>query len=116
MNDAEKISYIRRHFPVKTTESIANYLNLSISQVRRLAKINNITKSPDYLKKLKESLKESRKQWFKSNSKILQPTYIQEQLIFGSILGDAFLSTGARRSINCYYQEHFSPDQLKYRK
>jgi hypothetical protein len=116
MNDEEKISYIRRYFPVKTTESIAKYLNLSISQVRRLAKINNITKSPDYLKKLKESLKEGRKQWFESNSKKLQPTYIQEQLIFGSILGDAYLSTGASRSINCYYQEHFSPDQVEYRK
>jgi hypothetical protein len=116
MNNEEIIFYIRRHFPVKTTESIAKNLNLSISQVRRLAKINNITKSSDYLKKLKESLKESRKQWFESNSKILQPSFIQEQLIFGSILGDGYLSTGARRSINCYYQEHFSPDQLEYRK
>jgi hypothetical protein len=53
MNDEEKISYIRRHFPVKTTQSVAKYLNLSISQVRRLAKINNIL-NPDYLKNLKK--------------------------------------------------------------
>jgi FaeA-like protein len=37
MNNEEIISYIRRHFPVKTTESISKILNLSISQVRRLA-------------------------------------------------------------------------------
>lgn len=115
MEKEEIISYIRTYFPIESTEKVAKQLNLTSNMVRTLARKNNISKSPVYLRKLKSTLVKNRSLWYESNIPEFSPSLIQEQLIFGSLLGDGYISKGAKRSTNCYYQEHFGNKQRKYR-
>ena len=111
--DIEK--HIVKYFPVKSTEKIATELNISIHKVRSIAKKNNVKKSEIYLAGLKQRFIEERKRWYEANIPQFSPTLIQEQIIFGSILGDGYISKGAQRSKNYYYQEHFGESQRNYR-
>lgn len=86
MKREEAISYIKSYFSVESTESIAQKVKLSIYQVRRIAKTNNIVKSTSYLLQLKKNLINNRRKWYEANSAELNPTHIQKQLIYGSIL------------------------------
>lgn len=109
------IPYIREFYPTTTTKDIAKSLNLSIYQVRKIAKQNNITKCPEYKQQLKKKLVIDRKKWYEESIPEFQPSHFQEQIIFGSMLGDGYISKGAKRSINYYYQEHFGESQRLYR-
>lgn len=109
------VTYVKKHFPYEPTSQVATALNLTISQVRSIAKKNNINKSQWYLEKLKTELIQHRRNWYELNLPDFSPTIFQEQIIFGSMLGDGYISKGADRSVNYHYQEHFSEKQMEYR-
>ncbi|WP_153722655.1 hypothetical protein [Sporosarcina cascadiensis] len=109
------ISYIKQHFPTSPTNVVAKAVNLSISQVRTLAKKHNIKKCGLYKEGLKRQLVTDRGKWFENSISPFELSHYQEQLLFGSLLGDGYISTGAARSVNCYYQEHFGDGQRGYR-
>lgn len=90
-------------------------LNLSVYQVRIIAKRHGVRKCPAYIKLQRKQLIEHRRKWYESAIKSFEPNVEQEQLIFGSLLGDGYISRGANRSINFYYREHFSEQQREYR-
>ncbi|WP_349408632.1 hypothetical protein [Pseudalkalibacillus sp. SCS-8] len=115
MKEKEIIDYINKHFPFNSTDKLASKLNLTPSKVRTIAKNNNIAKDKQYLNKLKNELTKNRRKWYERNIPEISPTYIQEQLILGSLLGDGYISKGANRSINYAYQEHFGENQREYR-
>lgn len=69
----ERISYIKKFYPITSTKKVADHLNITPSAVRTLAKNNNINKSGDYLKKLKAELIVSRKRWYQSNISDFSP-------------------------------------------
>ncbi|MCF6093422.1 DNA endonuclease [Microaerobacter geothermalis] len=116
MTKNEIKKYIRDHFPNTPTEIIAKKLGLSIHQVRKIASQLKIKKDTHYLKELQKNLVSSRRKWYLKQIPVLKPTFIQEQIIFGSLLGDGGLTKGTKRSRHCSYKEHFSPNQLPYRK
>ncbi|WP_221566965.1 hypothetical protein [Alkalihalobacillus sp. TS-13] len=115
MDESEMIAYIKKHFPFESTEKVAKYLNLSEFKVRAIAKKNHIYKNEDYLNQLKYQLVQNRRKWYEENIPSFSPTFIQEQLLYGSLLGDGYISRGAERSINYAYQEHFGKSQREYR-
>ncbi|MBY0223483.1 MULTISPECIES: hypothetical protein [Sporosarcina] len=115
MPNDQTITYIRQHFPTTPTEVVAEAVNLTISQVRTLAKKHNIKKCELYKEELKRQLVTDRRRWFESSLSPFKPSHYQEQLLLGSLLGDGYISTGAARSVNCHYQEHFGEDQREYR-
>lgn len=108
-------SFIREHFPTNSTASIAESLNISTHHVRSIAKKNNIVKCKKYKQQLQKQLVIDRKKWYKANIPDFKPTHFQEQIILGSLLGDGYISKGAQRSVNYYYQEHFGDNQREYR-
>lgn len=97
------------------TDQVAQKLNLTVSQVRTIASNHNIKKCKKYLNELKDNLTKNRQRWFNDNIPTFKPSFLQEQIIFGSLLGDGYISTGSNRSVNCSYQEHFGESQRKYR-
>lgn len=107
--------FIKTHYPTMRTTDVAKQLNLSPYQVRSIAKKHNINKCEKYKQQLKQQLIQHRKKWHEANIPDFNPTLIQEQIIFGSLLGDAYISKGAQRSVNYFYREHFSNHQLEYR-
>ncbi|GKV64862.1 MULTISPECIES: hypothetical protein [unclassified Sporosarcina] len=111
----ETISYIKQHFPNTPTSIVADAVNLTISQVRTIAKKYHIKKCDLYKEELKRQLVTDRGKWFEDSIAPFEPSDYQEQLLFGSLLGDGFISNGAARSVNCYYQEHFGEGQRGYR-
>lgn len=115
MNKGNIIAFIKEHFPSNSTSAIAEQLNISIHQVRTIAKRNNVVKCEKYKQQLKKQLVENRKKWYKASIPDFTPTHLQEQIILGSLLGDGYISKGAQRSVNYYYQEHFGESQREYR-
>jgi hypothetical protein len=115
MDKGDLISYVKQFYPYTATKDVAKSLNLSISQVRTLAKQHNVTKCIKYKLELQKQLVVSRKKWYEDNIPTFEPTHFQEQILFGSLLGDGYISKGAERSTNFYYQEHFGEKQRKYR-
>lgn len=109
------INYVKNYFPTQSTQSVADHLHLTASQVRTIAKKYNIKKCKIYKKKLKIQLVINRKKWYEDNIPELNLSFLQEQILLGSLLGDGYISEGAARSINCYYQEHFGEKQRGYR-
>lgn len=109
------IDFIREHYPTNSTNFISEELNISVHHVRSIAKRNNIVKCDKYKQQLKNQLVENRKKWYKASIPNFTPTYLQEQIILGSLLGDGYISKGAQRSVNYYYQEHFGDSQREYR-
>lgn len=116
MIDERVLSYIKQHFPTTPTNQVAKKLHLSPYQVRSIAKKHRITKCPTYIKRQRKNLVKHRRKWYEKNIPDFKPTFEQEQIIFGSLLGDGYISKGAERSINFYYQEHFGEGQREYRK
>lgn len=115
MNKDYVINFIKKYYPTNTTALVANQLNISVHRVRSIAKSNNIAKCENYKKHLKKQLVANRKKWFESSIPKFKPTHMQEQIILGSLLGDGYISKGAKRSINYSYQEHFGEAQREYR-
>lgn len=115
MSDEKILAYIEQHFPTTPTEKVAKAVRLSPYQVRTIAKQHNIKKCQNYIKRQRKDLVKHRRKWFEDNIPDFKPTFEQEQIIFGSILGDGYISKGAQRSINYYYQEHFGESQRAYR-
>ncbi|MCM3711665.1 hypothetical protein [Sporosarcina luteola] len=115
MEKDDVVSYVKKFYPNTATRIVAESLNLSINQVRTLAKKHNVTKCKLYKEELKKQLVIDRKKWYEENIPIFEPTHFQEQIIFGSLLGDGYISTGPQRSVNYYYQEHFGENQREYR-
>lgn len=115
MNKESIVEYIKEYYPTNSTQSIANELGLTVSQIRTIAKKNNVQKCKGYLMGLKKQLIVDRRKWYEANIPEMKVSFIQEQIILGSVLGDGYISRGAKRSINCYYQEHFSEKQRGYR-
>jgi|SRR5690625_212566 len=111
----DDINFIKKHFPTQPTEKIAKKLNLTTSQVRTIAKKYHIKKCETYKKQLITNLVRHRKKWYEDNTPQFKPSFEQEQIIFGSLLGDGYLGNGGERSINRYYQVHFGENQKKYR-
>ncbi|GGP07379.1 endonuclease [Oceanobacillus neutriphilus] len=108
-------SYIIKNFPIKTTKEVAEYLNVTPHVIRSIAKKYSLKKSETHLAKLKLQFVEHRRKWYEANIPLFKPNKIQEQIIFGSLLGDGYISKGAQRSKNFYYQEHFGENQREYR-
>lgn len=50
------VNYVKNHFPTQSTQSIANHLQLSVSQVRTIAKNHNIKECKKYKNTLKRQL------------------------------------------------------------
>src|SRR5699024_4218483 len=98
-----------------TTQSVADHLQLTVNQVRTIAKNNRIQKYEEYKANLKRQLIIDRKKWFEDNIPVLNPTFLQEQIIFDSVIGDRYISRGVDRSVNCYYQKHFGENERGYR-
>ncbi|KXH79729.1 hypothetical protein [Sporosarcina sp. HYO08] len=115
MNKEDVISYVKQFYPSTATKDVAKALNLSINQVRTLAKQHKVTKCKTYKQELKQQLVVNRRKWYEDNIPKFEPSHLQEQIIFGSLLGDGYISKGAERSINYYYQEHFGESQRMYR-
>ncbi|MGP4078939.1 hypothetical protein ACTWQL_03420 [Pseudalkalibacillus sp. R45] len=115
MDDNEMIAYIKKYFPFESTEKVAKYLNLSEFKVRTIAKKNHVYKNENYLNELKNQLVTNRRKWYEKNIPSFSPTFVQEQLLYGSLLGDGYISRGAQRSISFAYQEHFGESQRDYR-
>ncbi|MEI3609690.1 hypothetical protein [Pseudogracilibacillus sp. SO10305] len=115
MNDPYVIDYIKKHFPNHKTQSVADHLQLTVSQVRTIAKNHRIQKCEEYKANLKRQLIIDRKKWFEDNIPALNPTFLQEQIIFDSVIGDRYISRGVDRSVNCYYQKHFGENERGYR-
>lgn len=115
MSNEEIVTYIKKHFPNTPTDTVAKTIQLSSYQVRTIAKKHIITKCQNYIKRQRKDLVKHRRKWFEDNIPDFKPTFEQEQIIFGSILGDGYISKGAQRSINYYYQEHFGESQRAYR-
>lgn len=115
MHTYKIVHYIKQFYPSTSTEKVANALHLTPSQVRTLAKKHGIKKCERYKAELKKQLIVNRRNWYKENIPTFEPSHTQEQIIFGSLLGDGYISKGAQRSINYYYQEHFGENQRKYR-
>ena len=115
MNEKKIISYIKKYYPTNSTALIAKKLKTTTSRVRTIAKNNNIVKCEKYKSQLKKQLVVNRRKWYEASIPEFSPTYFQEQLILGSLLGDGYISKGAQRSINYYYQEHFGDSQKEYR-
>lgn len=107
--------FIKTHYPTMRTTDVAKQLNLSPYQVRSIAKKHNIKKCEKYIQQLKQELIQHRKKWYEANIPDFNPTLIQEQIIYGSLLRDANINKGAQRSVNYFYREHFSEHQLEYR-
>lgn len=114
-NNDSIVAFVKEHYPTTPTHSIAKKLNISVYHVRSIAKKNNIVKCEKYKYQLKENLVTSRRRWYEENIPQFNPTHIQEQIILGSLLGDGYISKGAKRSVNCHYQEHFGEKQREYR-
>lgn len=110
------IEYLKRHYPCESTKEIANTLGVTKGYIHRLASSQKIRKDPEYIKNLRKDLIIARRKWYLSQIPDFMPTPIQEQIIYGSLLGDGSLTTWAQRSENCSYREHFSPKQLQYRR
>lgn len=115
MYERSIVSYVIKHYPTNSTALIAEELNLSSNQVRTIAKHNNVVKCKEYKKQLQKDLVRHRRKWYEENIPDFSPTYSQKQIILGSLLGDGYISKGAQRSINYYYQEHFGENQREYR-
>src|SRR5690625_3367159 len=115
MNEQQILSYIKKHFPTTPTRLVAKKVNLSLYQVRTIARKHQIKKCKAYLKQQQKQLIKHRRKWYESSIPPFNPTVEQEQLILGSLLGDGYISRGAERSINYYYQEHFGVKQKEYR-
>src|SRR5699024_10658061 len=115
MTNTEIITYIKKHFPTTPTDTVAKHVDLSSYQVRTIAKKHGIHKCKDYIKQQRKSLVKHRRKWYQENIPSFNPTFKQEQIIFGSMLGDGYISRGAARSINYSYQEHFGEKQKEYR-
>jgi|GEM_PF-475601 len=115
MEERKIIKLIQDKFPSNRTIDVAEELNLSPYQVRTIAKKNNIVKCKKYQSQLKKQLILNRKRWYEANIPVFNPTHFQEQIIFGSLLGDGYISRGGKRSVNYYYQEHFGERQREYR-
>lgn len=109
------MDYIKKYYPTTSTQKIADTLGISASKVRSIAQKHHIVKCPHYKERLKKELVKNRRNWYERNIPIFKPTMEQEQIIFGSLLGDGYISKGASRSINYYYQEHFGSNQRSYR-
>lgn len=115
MEKDDVVSFVKQFFPNTATKDVAKSLNLSIHQVRSLAKKHNVIKCNKYKQDLQKQLVVNRRIWYEDNMPKFEPTHYQEQIIYGSILGDGYISKGAARSINYYYQEHFGENQREYR-
>lgn len=105
MRKEKLVTYIKKHYPTTPTQTVAKALNLSVSQVRTIAKQNKLQKCEKYKEKLQKELVIHRRAWFEKNMKEFRPSNFQEQIIFGSLLGDGYISKGANRSIHYYYQD-----------
>lgn len=110
------LEYLRSHYPYQPTDEVANALGVSKGHVHRLASRYKIRKDPEFLQRMRKKLEAARREWYLSQIPTLKPTHIQEQVIYGSLLGDGSLTTWAPRSVHCSYREHFSPKQMSYRR
>ena len=111
----ETIKALIENYPSMTNKALASKLNVSLSYVNKQAQIHCLKKSSNHHDKLMKELALKRKAWFNQSIKPFTPTHIQQQLIYGSMLGDGYISKGANRSIHYYYQEHFCEEQRGYR-
>lgn len=116
MDKETMIEYLKNHYPHQPTEEIATTLGVTKAHVHRIASRLKIRKNPEFIKELRKKLVTARREWYLSQIPILEPTLLQEQVIYGSLLGDGSLTTWAPRSEHCSYREHFSPKQLPYRR
>jgi hypothetical protein len=111
----EPIKALIENYPSMTNKALASKLNVSLSYVNKQAQIHCLKKSSNHHDKLMKELALKRKAWFNQSIKPFTPTHIQQQLIYGSMLGDGYISKGANRSIHYHYQEHFCEEQRGYR-
>lgn len=88
MEKSEMIEYLITHYPHQSTEDVANALGISKGHVHKLASRYKIRKDPEFIKKLRKKLVSARRAWYLGQIPNMNPTYIQEQVIYGSLLGD----------------------------
>lgn len=91
MNSKEIVQYVRQFFPITPTKEIAKHTGLSEYQVRTIAKKNHVKKCEEYMKWLKADLVTHRRNWYEENIPSCEPTHYQEQLLYGSVLGDGYI-------------------------
>jgi len=74
MDKEDVVSYVKQFYPNTATKDVAKSLNLSLSQVRTLAKQHSVTKCSNYKEELQKQLVVNRKKWFENNIPTFEPT------------------------------------------
>lgn len=111
----EQIQLLIKLYPDMTNKALAEKLSVPLSTMLKKAQKLQLKKSNEHHKYVMENLKLKRKDWFEQSIQDLFPSEIQEQLLYGSLLGDGYISRGAKRSRHFHYQEHFGENQRGYR-
>lgn len=113
--DTRKLNQLLKLYPTMKSQKLADELEVSLSVVNKTAQRYKLKKSKAHLEQLVLERIENRRKWFNNQLVKFEPTFEQEQIIFGSMLGDGYVSKGSKRSIHYHYQEHFGENQLAYR-
>ena len=113
--NAYQIKIIVDQYPNKKTETLAKELDISIHQLLGFVSKNKIKKSDSFKKEMYKNLRASKLKAYEENIKTYQPSFIQENILIGSILGDGSLACYGR-STQVHYREHGSVKQGNYRK
>lgn len=112
--NAELLKIIKEKYPNMNTEKLAQELNLSIHQIRRIVSKNKIAKSHVFKQQLIRELQQKRALAYEDNIIEYKPSQFQENIIVGSLLGDGSLACYGR-SKESFYREHGCRKQADYR-
>lgn len=108
------LEVIKEKYPYNNTAELAEELNLSIYQLRRIVSKHKITKCNTFKNQLIKDLHLSKNNAYRKNIKEYIPSQIQENIIIGSLLGDGSLARYGR-SKESHYREHGCRNQADYR-
>lgn len=110
MPNEETIAYIKQHFSNTPTNSIAEAVNLTISQVQSLAKKYQVGKCPLYKETLKQQLIKDWHNWFEGSIAAFKPSYYQKYnlLLLKSLYKQLRLMKSWLSLMNCQKRRQFA--------
>jgi len=112
---SEMHQIIITRYPSTNSQKLADELKLSIHQLRRYVKKNEIYKTEEYLKNIINKMHSEKEKAYQNNRVVLEPNEVQDNIIIGSLLGDGSLARYGR-SKESHYREHGCIAQSDYRK
>ena len=113
--DPKILSIIKEQYPSCHTQTLADQLNLSIHQLRKIVSKYKIKKNDTFKKQMYENLHDRKLEVYERNIKTYHPSQIENNIIIGSLLGDASIACYGR-SKTPYFREHGCKKQGNYRK